>query len=123
MPSYLDHHFNLGIASETDTLRRVIVHTPGEEMECVDPAQRLDLLFDDILYLDQAQREHLVMCAVFEKIVGQPDAVLEISDLLHEAFQQEDARFDFVEQLIRIVQVANLQAFEQDLPVNEQRFI
>ena len=127
MPSYLKHHFDLGVASETDTLRRVIVHTPGDEMERVDPAQRLDLLFDDILYLEHAQREHLVMCAVFEKIVGQSDAVLEISDLLHETLLEEDARFDLVDQLVRIVQIANLQAFEQDLknldPDDLHRFV
>lgn len=55
------------------------------------------------------------MCAVFEKIVGQPNAVLEISTLLYEAFEQDDARHAFVEQLCSISHTRNLQAFESEL--------
>lgn len=105
----------LSVTSETDLLQQVIVHTPGPEVALVPPDSRLDLLFDDILYVDQAREEHYLMCAVFEKIVGRPDAVLQISTLLREAFVQEDARHDYVEQLCAIARVTNLQAFEGEL--------
>lgn len=107
--------YDLRIQSETDPLRQVIVHTPGEEISLVSPENRLELLFDDILYLDNARKEHLLMCQVFAKIVGRDHAVLEIGTLLREAFEQEEARHDFIDQLCRISTQANLQAFVGDL--------
>lgn len=103
------------VTSETNPLQHVIVHTPGREVALVPPESRLDLLFDDILYVDQAREEHRLMCAVFEKIVGKPDAVLQISTLLAEAFAQEDARLEYIAQVCAIAQVTNLQAFEAEL--------
>jgi len=105
----------LSVTSEADLLRQVIVHTPGHEMEMVSPSNRLELLFDDILFVGHAKKEHLLMCAVFEKIVGRSDAVLQVGELLLEAFQSEDARHDFVERLCRSLPEANLQAVEDDL--------
>jgi arginine deiminase len=112
---HLQSRFNLQVTSETGVLRQVLVHTPGLEMELVSPENRLDLLFDDILYVSHARKEHLLMCALFEKIVGHSDAVLQIGPLLSEAFMLEEARHDFVELLCRIYQAANFQAFEREL--------
>ncbi len=106
--------FNLHITSETGLLRQVIVHTPGAEVELVSPEKRLDLLFEDILFIGNARKEHLLLCALYEKMVGRPDAVLQISTLLREAFTTEDARHDFIEQLCSISQENNLQAFENE---------
>lgn len=84
-------------------------------MDMVSPLDREALLFEDILFLSHARKEHELMCAVFEKVIGQKDGVLQISTLLREAFDQEAARFDFVEQLCEASQGANLRAFESDL--------
>jgi arginine deiminase len=84
-------------------------------MERVSPSNRKDLLFEDILYLSQARAEHELMCAVFEKIVGESGAVLQISDMLREAFREEDARFEFIDQLCRILSAQNLQTVESEL--------
>ena len=103
------------IYSETALLQDVIVHTPGEEMELVSPYNRLDLLFDDILFLSEARREHQLMCGVFEKIIGTGGSVLQVSDLLRDVFQLEDARREFVELLCRTRSDIALQAFESEL--------
>ncbi|MGB0649677.1 MAG: arginine deiminase family protein [Rhodothermales bacterium] len=105
----------LGVRSETDHLRQVIVHTPGAEMDMVSPLDREALLFEDILFLSHARKEHELMCAVFQKVIGQENGVLQISTLLRESFDQEDARFSFIEQLCEASQGANLRAFEADL--------
>lgn len=105
----------LDVTSETGYLTRVIVHTPGEEMSMVSPENREELLFEDILHVEDAHNEHQLMCAVFEKVIGENDAVLQIATLLREAFDQESARFDFVEQLCQVSQAQNLQAFEKQL--------
>ncbi|MEX0599931.1 MAG: arginine deiminase family protein, partial [Rhodothermales bacterium] len=93
----------------------VLVHTPGAEMELVLPENRLELLFDDILFLGHARGEHDRMCELFRKIVGRDDAVLQISALLRETFRREDARHDFVEQICAVTQERNLTGFEDEL--------
>ncbi len=105
----------LSIYSETALLQDVIVHTPGEEMELVSPENRLDLLFDDILFVTHARREHQLMCSIFEKVVGKNGSVLQLSQLLRETFDREDARRDYVERLCRVSSAVNLHAFENDL--------
>ena len=105
----------LHITSETGLLEQVLVHTPGAEMELVLPENRLELLFDDILFVGRAREEHQLMAEVFAKIVGRSDAVLQIADLLREVFTEEDARADFVSQLCSVSPERNLQAFEDEL--------
>lgn len=107
--------YTIDVRSETGLLQRVVVHTPAQEMTLVAPNNLESLLFEDILYLDRARKEHLLMCEVFRKVVGKEDAVLEISDLLYEAFLQEEARVDFVEQFCRLYPASNLQAFDSEL--------
>ena len=104
-----------GIPAEAHLLKQVIVHTPGQEMELVSPDNRAELLFDDILFVGHARKEHLLMCSVFEKIVGRPDTVLQISELLLETFKKEEARYAFVEKLCRSLPEQNLGAVEEDL--------
>ncbi len=114
------------VPAEAHLLKQVIVHTPGQEMELVSPENRADLLFDDILFLGHARKEHLLMCSVFEKIVGRPDAVLQIGDLLLETFQQEEARHAFVDQLCQSLPEQNLGTVQDELkrfsPEDLQRF-
>ncbi len=104
-----------GIPAEAHLLKQVVVHTPGEEMELVAPDNREELLFDDILFVGHARKEHQLMCSVFEKIVGRPDTVLQISDLLLETFEREEARHAFVEKLCRSLPEQNLGTVEGEL--------
>lgn len=48
-----------GVHSEAGTLRRVMVHGPGREMERLTPTNREALLFDDVLWVKQARIEHM----------------------------------------------------------------
>ncbi|MEF8817881.1 MAG: arginine deiminase family protein [Salinibacter sp.] len=115
------------IPAEAHLLEQVIVHTPGAEMELVSPENREDLLFDDILFVGHARQEHLLMCSVFEKIVGRPDTVLQIKDLLLETFEADDAaQHAFVEKLCRSLPEQNLGTVEDELkrfsPADLQQF-
>ncbi len=105
----------LYVRSETAPLRQVVVHTPGEEMELVSPENKLDLLFDDLLFTERAQEEHTVMCRLFEAVVDRPDAVLQISALLRETFDAEDARHEFIELLAERLPERNFEAYEREL--------
>jgi len=46
------------VTSEIGQLQTVLVHTHGRELEAVTPGNRDDYLYDDIIDLEIAQREH-----------------------------------------------------------------
>ena len=46
------------VRSEIGTLRKVMLHRPGDELLNLSPDSLAPLLFDDIPYLSEAQREH-----------------------------------------------------------------
>ena len=111
---------DFSVFSETDRLRQVIVHTPGAEMDLVSPLDREALLFEDILFLSHARKEHALMCSIFQKMVGESGTVFQITSLLQEAFRQEVRAFiasalPAVEQIVEASPEANLKAFEKDL--------
>lgn len=103
------------VTSETKPLRQVVVHTPGEEMSLVSPANAEDLLFDDILFVEDARQEHATLVRLFQAAVGREDAVLQVTALLREAFDADDARTAFVEGLIERMPYRNFEAYESEL--------
>lgn len=106
---------HLNVFSEVSPLEQVIVHTPGAEMDLVAPFQLDKLLFEDILFLSEARREHEILCAILNKVVGKSGLVIQISELLSETFQIEEARREFIDELCRISTDQNLAAFESEL--------
>lgn len=46
------------VGSEIGTLREVIVHRPGTELDRLTPSNASDLLFDDVLWARRAREEH-----------------------------------------------------------------
>ncbi|GAA2019741.1 arginine deiminase [Catenulispora yoronensis] len=52
----------LGVYSEVGRLHKVMVHRPGLEHARLTPANAADLLFDDVLWVAEAQREHDAFC-------------------------------------------------------------
>ncbi|WP_084697367.1 arginine deiminase [Glaciibacter superstes] len=49
---------SLGVDSEVGTLRQVIVHRPGVELDRLTPDNCDELLFDDVLWSSKARAEH-----------------------------------------------------------------
>lgn len=79
--------YNIG--SEVGRLRQVIVHRPGREMDRLTPTNKDDLLFDDVLWTEQAQREHDVFV---QELRAEGAEVLQFQDLLAEALEVPEAR-------------------------------
>src|SRR5215207_3108238 len=57
----------VNVSSEIGRLRAVLVHTPGPELLAVTPRTKEDYLYDDIIDLDVAQREHRRFVAILER--------------------------------------------------------
>ena len=47
-----------GVHSEVGKLRKVMVHRPDLSLKRLTPSNRDELLFDDVLWVEQAQQEH-----------------------------------------------------------------
>src|SRR2546421_8614474 len=76
------------VTSEIGPLRTVLVHTPVRELVAVTPGNREDYLYDDIIDLDLAQREHRRFVAVLERFAQ----VYEVRTLLTELGARPDVR-------------------------------
>src|SRR5436189_2802303 len=76
------------VTSEIGAVRAVLVHTPGKELVAVTPGNREDYLYDDIIDLESAQREHRRLVAVLERF----GEVYEVRDLLTELAARADVR-------------------------------
>jgi arginine deiminase len=79
----------LGVHSEVGKLRRVMVHRPGLEHTRLTPANAEELLFDDVLWVAQAKREHDAFCSAMR---DRGVEVLEAETLLAEALAETDTK-------------------------------
>ncbi|HUL01894.1 MAG TPA: arginine deiminase family protein [Gemmatimonadales bacterium] len=86
------------VTSEVGPLRAVLVHTPGLELAAVTPANRAAYLYDDVVNLDLAQREHGRLVAVLERFAQ----VHEVRGLLSEVVAQPEAREFLVTRALEI---------------------
>jgi len=59
---------SVSVFSEIGPLREVLVHTPGTEVENMPPSMMSELLFEDILHVPRARREHERFRAVLERL-------------------------------------------------------
>src|SRR5882762_3690299 len=87
------------VTSEIGPLRTVLVHTPGRELVAVTPGNREDYLYDDIIDLELAEREHQRFVAVLERFAQ----VYEVRTLLTELVARPDVREFLVTRALEVV--------------------
>jgi len=78
----------LGCDSEVGTLRAVILHRPGAELQRLTPRNNDALLFDGLPWVSKAQEEHDAFTEVLESRAVE---VLLLADLLTEALSHSGA--------------------------------
>ncbi|NCT89390.1 arginine deiminase [Cellulomonas sp. APG4] len=61
------HVSGYGVHSEVGRLRQVIVHRPDLSLERLTPFNHDDLLFDDVLWVEHAQKEHDAFVALMRE--------------------------------------------------------
>jgi len=96
------------VTSEIGRLRSVICHTPGEELLAVTPSNREQFLYDDIIDLEQARKEH----HRFRSILSRFAEVHEVRDLLVDIADQDEVRRFLIE---RVVEVSSSQPLGKEL--------
>src|SRR5690348_14446149 len=103
------------VTSGIRTLKSVLVHTPGQELVAVTPGNREDYLYDDIIDLDLAQREHRRLVAVLERFAE----VYEVRDLVTELVARPDVREFLVTRALEVVPSDVLAKRLAELPADE----
>ncbi|CAM3442508.1 arginine deiminase [Isoptericola cucumis] len=78
-----------GVHSEVGRLRKVLVCSPGLAHERLTPSNSDDLLFDDVMWVENAQRDHLDFV---NKLTNRGVEVVELHDLLAQTMAIPDAR-------------------------------
>lgn len=78
-----------GVHSEVGKLRKVLVCSPGLAHERLTPTNCDDLLFDDVLWVQNARRDHFDF---MDKMRDRGVDVVELHDVLTETMEISDAR-------------------------------
>ncbi|MEV6436208.1 arginine deiminase [Streptomyces anulatus] len=79
----------LGVHSEVGRLRKVLVCAPGLAHRRLTPTNSGDLLFDDVMWVENAQRDHADFVA---QLTGRGVEVVELHELLAATMAEPEAR-------------------------------
>ena len=89
---------NIHVTSEIGTLKKVMLHRPGNELLNLTPDTLAELLFDDIPYLPDAQKEHDMFA---QALRDNGVEVLYLEDLVAEAISvNKNVREKFIRQFM-----------------------
>src|SRR5829696_1505672 len=87
----------LAVDSEVGTLRRVLLHRPGLELQRLTPRNKDALLFDDVLWVRRARQEH---DAFADALAERGVEVLLLHHLLAETLEDEAVRADVLRRTV-----------------------
>jgi arginine deiminase len=88
---------NLKIESEIGTLKKVLIHRPGKELERIVPNLLKEVLFEDIPWLKRMQEEH---DAFAEILVKRGIEVFYVEELLKDVLKNKMVREELVHDVI-----------------------
>jgi arginine deiminase len=100
------------VTSEVGPLEAVICHTPGPELIAVTPSNREDFLYDDIIDLEEARREH----HRFKALLSRYAEVYEVRDLLEEIFERPEVRPFLIERVMDVARSEPLARHLMEVP-------
>ncbi len=108
-----------GVHSEVGRLRKVLVCRPGLAHQRLTPDTCRDLLFDDVLWVERARRDHAEFVANLESFGTE---VVELHDLLAQTLSDPEAKRWLLDRKIVANEVgvellAPTRAFLDELPV------
>lgn len=84
---------SISVYSEIGKLKAVLLHCPGAEVENIVPDYLTRLLFDEIVYLDQARREHNQFAEILR---NEGVEVLYLTDLMEDILEDPKVKEEFL---------------------------
>lgn len=103
------------VTSEIGALRCVLMHTPGPELLAVTPGTREDYLYDDVIDLELARKEHRQLVAVMKQFAE----VLETRTVLADVLARGEVREQLVARTLDVIPSHALAQRLAQLPVGE----
>lgn len=97
---------DLNICSEFGTLKSVLVHRPGKEIDRLTPYNKSLLLFEDVPYLEEMQREHDVFTGLIRGCCGAQ--VYFFQDLLVEILNQRELLSELMHEALAVSRLEHL---------------
>lgn len=85
--------------SEIGSLKQVMLHRPGKELNRLTPENRDELLFDELIWLELAQREHDSFAEILR---GCGTEVLYFEDCLATVIEDKQIRNEFVRETLAL---------------------
>ncbi len=82
----------LNVTSEIGALKRVVLHSPGPEVEAMTPKEAAEDLYNDIIPLSAVRAEHDQLKTFLSLVAN----VHELKDLLAESLASPGSRFEFI---------------------------
>ncbi|GAB2608538.1 arginine deiminase [Belliella aquatica] len=89
---------NLRLNSEFGTLKAVLMHRPGKEIDRLTPYNKEYLLFEDVPYLDAMQKEHDFFTDLIKQTTGAQ--VFRLHELLIQVLSDEKLLFQLMQQAL-----------------------
>jgi len=86
----------IGVHSEIGKLRKVFLHSPGQEVELMTPRNASELLYNDIIYYKNIVAGH----AQLKSVLSLVSTVLEVSECLEEVLEISQAREQLLDQIL-----------------------
>ncbi len=105
----------LNITSEIGELRKVILHSPGPEVEAMTPGEAAQDLYNDIVPLGAVRREHDRLAAFLAKVA----TTYELEELLAQCLASNEQRFEFLGSLSGFCPIGNRVDELMDLPATK----
>lgn len=91
------------IDSEIGTLEKVIIHTPGAEIENMTPDRAEEELYNDIVPLAVMQKEHAELSLLLKRIT----TAYEVKDLFVDVLSMEGKKHEFLDLIGRLFRIGN----------------
>ncbi len=96
---------NISVSSEISPIKKVIIHTPGEELEKMTPETAEELLYDDILNPKAAKEQH----QHFTEVLKQVCEPCQLVDLLEETLRDEKNKEILIDNICRRLDEQDIQ--------------
>ena len=87
------------VLSETGPLKQVMLHRPGNELNRLTISNMGDLLFDDLIWLEQAQREHDEFADILRR---EGCEVLYFNDCLAKVIEDKEVRESLIKSVFML---------------------
>ena len=108
--------------SEIGKLEKVLLHRPGKEIEALTPSTMERLLFDDVPYLKEAQKEHDAFANILK---DNGTEVIYYRQETAKALQDDKIRENFIDDMTQLSFIESdgtreaIKSFLMGLPVEE----